>query len=166
MPLKPRVITTFATVVTPDKLITRTGGIKVDNPVAFHVALSAEFGPISEDAVIPFDVVKQNLGGGYSDESYVFTAPVAGVYFLTATAVGDSGTFCVMTLYHNGDVVQRISGRADGKIEEWSNSAMIELKVGDTVWWEMLGDDYHRLLGTPGGLDTSFTGFLYAENAA
>ena len=53
--------------------------------VAFFVGLGESFGPVKKNTGVVFDKVVTNVGGGFSNETGRFTAPVDGTYIFSVT---------------------------------------------------------------------------------
>ena len=93
---------------------------------------------VSVCSKVPYDATIINKGNGYNNSTYVFTAPVAGVYWFSysvwcnQSSTGRSGFFKNGTGYGRSDYP--IGTRAHGGgYQNDSASSAIELAANDTV---------------------------------
>tara|TARA_R100000773_G_C4218478_1_gene116941 strand:+ start:1623 stop:2111 length:489 start_codon:yes stop_codon:yes gene_type:complete len=93
---------------------------------------------VSVGSKVPYDAVALNKGNAYNVSTYVFTAPVAGVYWFSYSVWNGSATTGRTGIYVNGTPY----GRSDYPIgtrnhsnlyQNDSASSAIELAVNDTV---------------------------------
>ncbi|XP_066270840.1 complement C1q-like protein 4 [Branchiostoma lanceolatum] len=135
--------------------------------VAFSVARTANVDRTSSHTLVTYDVVITNVGGAFNKGTGKFVAGVGGIYFFTFTGKTEwkakvtykahlmKNEEIVVSLHeNNGDLIQHNSG---------SNSAVLQLHVGDEVWVRLDGDG-RTLAGTgsshPGSRFLTFSGFL------
>ncbi|XP_022079587.1 collagen alpha-1(X) chain-like [Acanthaster planci] len=127
--------------------------------VAFTAFLTSDVSRDSGDVVV-FPYVETNIGGGYDSQSGVFTCSVPGLYFFSVTLMTESNTNPRVDAFlkRNSDNIFQIHDEHDNHHHQPSNSAVIQLVIGDTVKIEtsvagisMHGSSYHP---------SSFSGFL------
>ena len=136
-------------------------------PVAFYVAShSGTFGPFGDDTTVEFEVVYNNVEGGWNSAANVFQALHAGYYHFTASmrSAGDAYAYCniVHTPASTQQAVTVASLRGvsstygnDGD----ANSVIIQLETGDTVHVELEGNG-GSLWSTDTQIYSTFSGFL------
>uniref|UniRef100_A0A3Q1CJB6 C1q domain-containing protein n=1 Tax=Amphiprion ocellaris TaxID=80972 RepID=A0A3Q1CJB6_AMPOC len=111
---------------------------------AFSVALTNDdslkcFGPFRDDRLIVYKHVFINLGGGYSVDTGVFTAPRSGVYSLALTVYSDAGSPGNTLAACAGLMVNSklVAGPSERNMQDQEDSATIvvalHLKAGDKV---------------------------------
>ena len=93
---------------------------------------------VSVGSKLPYDVAIINKGNGYNTSTYVFTAPVAGVYWFSYSAwnsssgTGRTGFYKNDTAYGRSDYPIGTRHHASGYQNDSASSA-IELAAYDTV---------------------------------
>lgn len=111
---------------------------------AFSVALNNEnnlkcFGPFRDDQPVTYSHIFMNLGGGYNQQTGVFTAPRAGTYSLALTVYSDAGSpgntlAACAALHVNG---QSVADLQEMNMQDQEDSATVVLAVhlsaGDRV---------------------------------
>ncbi|XP_073331692.1 complement C1q-like protein 2 [Pagrus major] len=129
--------------------------------VAFSAALPVDgtIGPADVLYSLVYRHVLSNIGGHYNTHTGYFTAPVQGVYYFTFTSFCwalNPGS-CGGSLYKNGDRVVSWYDLNNNHPSSGSNSAVLQLQVGDKVnvrlWNNMRISDN-------GNKYSSFSGFL------
>ena len=127
--------------------------------VAFSVASTSGFGPVTQDSNIPFDLVTLNVGDAWKDEDAHFEAPVAGIYQFTASMVSHSTSpWAYVHIVHtdsSGTVVMARLRGGDGGSD--ANSVVMELQEGDVVAVQLEAGDGFTINGSR---YTTFSGFL------
>lgn len=119
--------------------VDETGRIIQPQLIAFTAyANSGSSVNVSVGSKIPYDVTIINKGNGYNTSTYVFTAPVAGVYWFSYSAWCNQTSTGRTGFYKNGVAYGRsdfpIGTRHNGNsYENDSASSAIELAVNDTV---------------------------------
>ena len=93
---------------------------------------------VSVGSKVPYDVAIINKGNGYNTSTYVFTAPVAGVYWFSYSVWCNGSTTGRAGFYKNGTAYGRsdypIGTRNHGNASDNdSASSAIELAANDTV---------------------------------
>ncbi|TDG99620.1 hypothetical protein EPR50_G00195780 [Perca flavescens] len=129
--------------------------------VAFSATLGGTdgtIGPVNILYALVYRNVLSNIGGHYSPVTGYFTAPVQGVYFFTYTSFfwggdGNSGG----SLYQNGNKIVSWYGHAPSHPITGSNSAILQLQVGDNVNVRLWGD---RRISDNVNKYCSFSGYL------
>lgn len=108
-----------------------------------------------------FSHILTNIGGGYSNQDGVFTAPVDGSYVFFCKITHDSNrNDMIYQFILNGSVkTQTLAyGRSDHAYRTTSNLIVMQLIRGDRVWIKMFRGGDHYYYGAGG--DQSFSGFL------
>ena len=131
------------------------------NTVHFYVQRNSRFS--TQDAVIPFELVRLNEGGAFDLPSGTFTAPSPGIYHLDFSALKDTtAIFLQIYLQVNGVSV----GVADtnqgstGSYDAVSLSASLRLAKGDRV---NLYNNGNNVLYDDSRHFTHFSGWLVEE---
>uniref|UniRef100_A0A8C9X0W1 C1q domain-containing protein n=1 Tax=Sander lucioperca TaxID=283035 RepID=A0A8C9X0W1_SANLU len=128
--------------------------------VAFSATLGEEgtIGPVNILYALVYRNVLSNIGGHYSPVTGYFTAPVQGVYYFTYTSFfwGGDGT-SGGSLYQNGNHIVSWYGHAPSHPITGSNSAILQLQVGDNVNVRLWGD---RRISDNVNKYSSFSGYL------
>ena len=134
----------------------------ISGPVVFFYAWNNKtLSNFAQGTVLVFDNAITNSGNGYNSSKGVFRAPIASAYVFSWTIVVERGNFINIALKKNGAIYGMVqsdgfSGHNNGA---GSNTAIIELKVGDDVYLEVNSDaaSTHQVFG--GGYST-FSGWL------
>ncbi len=138
-----------------------TGGIiKIPSQVAF---LAKKVGGGNATGIIDFETTVINIGNGYSNSTYKFTAPVAGLYQLQ--------TFCLSTNNADANSLQIMINNvryAQGRIDVGSSAhntisifTIANLSVGDLVHVELAGG---AITASTSDFN-NFSGFLIGASA-
>ncbi|XP_077870310.1 uncharacterized protein LOC144363577 [Saccoglossus kowalevskii] len=105
---------------------------------------------------IEFDTVISNLGGHFDEKSGRFTCAINGTYFFIFHVAHNRDT--QVFLVKNNDRKVSVHGDSGNTTREsYSNSAVLQLIIGDQVWLKLGG--MHSLTSNTERL-TSFSGFL------
>ncbi|KAM3616677.1 uncharacterized protein V6R79_021583 [Siganus canaliculatus] len=135
------------------------------NRSAFSVALNNSssldcYGPFTEERIIVYQHLFINIGGGYNQQTGIFTAPRSGVYSLSVTvytARRVTGKTCASLLV-NGNVVSTVMEKNIQDPEDSSTIvATVELKAQDQVAVSLLAG---RAVCDQNSHYNTFTGFL------
>lgn len=125
-----------------------------------HVAFTAKLGNHAENLglhqPVIFEDVETNIGDGYAPDSGLFTAPVNGTYFFTASIMCHYGDFVETEMVHNGNHVIYMYA-SDNDFEQGTNSAVLVLTKGDHVWIRNARTETDKIYG---GHWSTFSGFL------
>ncbi|XP_060069900.1 caprin-2-like [Ylistrum balloti] len=111
-----------------------------ENAVGFYAALAPDIA-LGDQQDVQFDHVYTNMGQGYEPRDGHFTAPVAGLYLLSATVLsaGPTQDDMLLEFVKNGANVGQIY--ATKSLNEGSRVIVLSLDVGDMVWVRhMTGD--------------------------
>lgn len=112
-------------------LIDSAGRVSRPNTPAFHAYNGAN--QTSAESVIQFTTTSVNVGSHYNTTTYRFTAPVAGNYFFTFSAMAGSTTYNRFGLYKNGSIYGGQKFAANQTYERFSASWIVDLAVNDYV---------------------------------
>ncbi|XP_060605943.1 complement C1q tumor necrosis factor-related protein 3-like [Ruditapes philippinarum] len=108
----------------------------IEQPVAFTAYIDANAAHIGINQAIPYNRVASNIGGGFNQNTHVFTAPVSGIYLFTFVISEYSEAEMVAKLVVDGqNVVDAITNPvAPGHDQQGVNSAAIQVNKGQAVW--------------------------------
>lgn len=126
------------------------------------VAFSAIMTQRHEDNIgvhqnIIFEDVETNMGAGYNSHTGIFTAPVSGLYLISAAIVSRHNREYSAAIVVNRRDVARLNGRGtDGRHGSGSQTVIISLRIGDAVAVQNL----YRVNSYWGDKYSSFSGFL------
>ena len=113
-------------------------------------------GPSNSAKDLTFDVTISNIGGHFDSDTGHYRCAINGTYFFTFSIGHNRDTLVV--LLKNGKKVVGVHGDAGNKLRQsYTNSAILDLEVGDEVWLQV--KQRHAVSGTNDRF-TSFTGFL------
>ena len=118
-------------------LIDSSGRITTPAQPAFHAYPNASFDISTTNAVIPYNTTLFNIGGHYNTGTQRFTAPIAGVYFFSASFWALPGNFGNMALCLNGNnSTMNAKGRIGGSSAQYlfgTLNSVINLNANDFV---------------------------------
>ncbi|XP_071137314.1 cerebellin-3-like [Mytilus edulis] len=103
--------------------------------VGFLVSNSKDLQNIGNGAIVVYDTVTNNLGGGYDKSTGVFTAPVEGLFYFTWTVLVHYGKTFYTQLNLNDTIVARNHAGASGMSTNMpsSQSVVLQMKKNDKV---------------------------------
>jgi hypothetical protein len=145
----------------PEAQLDVRGNIKCDslhtrNRVAFAAYVSGGTSS-STSGIFPADSVWYNIGNGYDTSTYLFTAPVHGIYHMSWSAEFNYESNSTIILARiNGASHHSRQGTCSGLGNQMSLS--VELKVGDTFAFHGTGSNPMYYLGHQ--LYNRFCGYL------
>ncbi|KAJ8319976.1 hypothetical protein KUTeg_001563 [Tegillarca granosa] len=103
--------------------------------VAFSVGSTVNLnGNLTSDHKIKYDRIFTNLGNAYNPNTGVFTCRYSGIYVFHFHALSQLDKPIYIDLYHNYLYVDSLYGHNPGGYAAGSNTAVIELLSGDTVY--------------------------------
>lgn len=111
-------------------LIDSSGRVSRPNTPAFYAYNGANQ---TSESVIQFTTAGVNVGSHYNTTTYRFTAPVAGNYFFTFSAMAGAATYNRFGLYKNGSIYGNQKYAANQTYERFSASWIVDLAVNDYV---------------------------------
>ena len=138
-------------------------GLLTQTVIGFEVGHSVS---MSSGSKIPFDRIKTNVGGGWSNTSHTFTAPTDGLYYFTLGIMTDdrsSYPYYATARIMRGNAVLRYvltqkASSTNGRLSA-TGSVLIKLNKGHQVHAERgSGTVYSN-----GNLYTHFVGFLIGK---
>lgn len=139
-------------------------------PVSFYVQRDR---PRSTMGKLPFDLTILNNGGGMDAGSGIFTAPRNGTYSfafsgLVVHPTSSSVSLLRFALMLNDSKVGYILDQTQGEVtfHTVSLSSVLELKVGDRVWINLVESYSGAYLYDSNEQYTHFTGHLLQEDVA
>ena len=126
--------------------------------IGFHVAYRRS---MTSGSTIPFNVIKANLGIGWSSSYHRFTAPVKGLYYFTLSIITQwsSNGYAGAHIVRGNVSIRFVRAWRHSKIQAHipaSGSAAVMLNVGDQVWAKR----HNGYLHSNSALYTHFVGFL------
>ncbi|VDI62045.1 Hypothetical predicted protein [Mytilus galloprovincialis] len=103
--------------------------------VGFLVSNSKDLQNIGNGAIVVFDTVTTNIGGGYDKSTGVFTARVDGLYYFTWTVLAYTGKTFYTKLILNDTIIARNHAGAEGMSTYMpsSQSAVLQMSKNDKV---------------------------------
>lgn len=110
--------------------INSAGQVSRPNLITFNATRSTSTA-VSATAIAVFDTVSFNIGGGYSNSTGRFTAPIAGYYHFDVT--GGNSTSWYFDLRKNGSILRRAEKGTAGWFQWLSIGVDLYLGVGDYV---------------------------------
>ena len=125
--------------------------------VAFYVRRTSDWGPVTIQTPIAYDIVNMNIGAAWDIDTYTFTAPVGGIYHFDYTHEGG-----IVFLMINGGYYQEVLIDSSS-INTGSRGATIQLQAGDQVWIQLYTDNVSYVRCQGAGIKCSFSGFLIYE---
>uniref|UniRef100_A0A3P8RLP0 Complement C1q tumor necrosis factor-related protein 4 n=1 Tax=Amphiprion percula TaxID=161767 RepID=A0A3P8RLP0_AMPPE len=152
--------------------LSRAGGVEgfarlqddVELRSAFSVARtsSMEGGP---KMTVTFDTVYVNIGGDFDAKAGLFRCRIPGAYYFSFTVGKFPHKDLSVMLMKNRNEVQAIVYEENAGEERKSQSVMLQLEFGDTVWLRLHGDPRYALYSNTGHY-TTFNGYLEKEQSA
>jgi len=130
---------------------------KVDTKVIFSAYLSSPV-TVTNGHVLVFDKLRTSVGGGYSNTTGIFTAPLSGYYIFELHIRGQNDMEADFLLYHNSNMVSWARADDGFDYQSASNSVALLLQKGDTVKVRADGGPDYPYGHTAGS--TSFSGYL------
>ncbi|KAK3516565.1 hypothetical protein QTP70_021979 [Hemibagrus guttatus] len=133
-------------------------GCFTNGPVAFYAALKEDFG---KEDILKFSLVKTNLGGCYDASTGTFTCKSAGVYYFSYHIVKNGVSLRADMMLNDHQIVASAVAVDALHTDTASNSAVLELKVGDRVYVRLNKSD--STFKDTQNLFSTFSGHLLYE---
>ena len=125
--------------------------------MAFYVRRTSDWGPVPTKQPIPYDVVSMNIGAAWDIDTYMFTAPVGGIYHFDYAHEGGA-----VFLIINGGAYQEV-WIDSSSTNTGSSGATIQLQAGDQVWIELDDSNVSTINCQSAGNECNFSGFVVYE---
>lgn len=137
-----------------------TGSPDTELRSAFSVARTSSMEG-SAEMVITFDKVYVNIGGDFDPKAGLFRCQIPGAYYFSFTmGKFPKKNLSVMLMKNKNEVEVIVYDEHHGKERKVaSQSAMLALDYGDTVWLRLHGDPHYALYSNVGPC-TTFNGYL------
>ena len=124
--------------------------------VAFYVRRQSDWGPVTIQTPIPYDVVSMNIGAAWDSDTYIFTAPVGGIYHFDYAHQGGLVFMMINAGVHQETRIDSPSHYTG------SRGAATQLQSDDQVWVQLYTDNISDVHCQANG-ECSFSGFLVYE---
>ncbi|CAC5380240.1 unnamed protein product [Mytilus coruscus] len=131
--------------------------------VAFAAALSKTIDSLGSHQAVEYDEVITNEGNAYDARHGHFTAPLKGIYLLSAIIRVRDGKFAALELVKNGQRIDAMvaDSRPDAHYSSQSRTFPYVLEQGDMVWLRSYsGHIGHELEGNASSLSNCFADVL------
>ncbi len=121
-----------------DTNLAQFGGIiSAPNQVRFKASRTAST-TTNTNVTLPFNKTLENVGGGYNNTTYTFTAPITGTYYFYAQVFTSGDNKFRADFYTGSTLVQRISregpGDGSGGPTSFTGSFHYTLNQGQTMY--------------------------------
>ena len=142
-----------------------SASMQVTNPMAisFTASLSKTI-TLGSGQPIVYDMIMENYGNAYNEHSGHFTAPVGGIYLISAGIVAEPGKRVVIDFFLNSTfmlVTMYVDARSIRSYAYSSKTFPILLRKGDNIWFQgRAGYEGRSVYGFPNYLHTYFSGGL------
>ncbi|XP_026800173.2 complement C1q-like protein 3 [Pangasianodon hypophthalmus] len=130
----------------------------IKGPVAFYAALKEDFG---KEDILKFSTVITNLGGHYDASTGTFTCNFAGVYYFSYHIVKNGLSLRADLVLNDHKTVASAVAVDALHTDTASNSAVLQLSVGDRVYVRLNKSD--STLKDTQNLFSTFSGHLLYE---
>ncbi|KAL4240068.1 hypothetical protein ACF0H5_000862 [Mactra antiquata] len=142
-----------------------------DGPWTFSYRIDHKVQTFNRNGPIVFPNKITDLGGGYDNNTGIYTVPRAGVYILSCSLLADGNSTSNPKLHASiivdGTPIAKVFAYGDSKSngngshrDQGSSTVFVELKQGSGVWVKVTDDD-HVTVG--GGKYSMFSGYLLWE---
>lgn len=131
--------------------------------VAFAAGLSTTINSLGSHQAIEYDEVITNEGNAYNARHGHFTAPMKGLYLISATITAAEGKNVALELVKNGQrtAVMYADSRSAGHYSSQSRTLPYVLEQGDMVWLRTYpGFNGHKLDGSTHSFYNCFAAVL------
>ncbi|XP_071145130.1 complement C1q-like protein 4 [Mytilus edulis] len=131
--------------------------------VAFAAGLSTTINSLGSHQAIEYDEVITNEGKAYDTRHGHFTAPMKGLYLISATITAAEGKYVALELIKNGQrtAVMYADSRSAGHYSSQSRTLPYVLEQGDMVWLRTFpGYNGHKLDGSAHSFYNCFAAVL------
>ena len=130
--------------------------------VGFYARLTKDISLLGDGQTIEFDRVITNIGQAYDPRHGHFTAPVNGMYLMSATIMSVVNKHVYCDIVKNGNTVTSFYG---GTTDAQSDTQVIvlDLQAGDMVWIRHKSGGYsNEMINT---FNSYFAGFIIKQHA-
>ncbi|CAG2240495.1 C1QL [Mytilus edulis] len=121
-----------------------SASMQVTNPMAisFTASLSKTI-TLGSGQAIAYDMIMENCGNAYNEHSGHFTAPVSGIYLVSAGIVAEPGKRVAIDFFLNGTfmlVTMYVDARSISSFAYSFKTFPIFLRKGDNIWLQGRAD--------------------------
>jgi len=137
-----------------------TGNLTTPNRVRFSAYRSATELYNSPPSDVVYNIASYNVGSAYNTTTGIFTAPIAGAYFFTASFYSVNNTFHEVQFTKNENVIVDVIriGITTFGVSKNNGVCQVYLAIGDTLKLEHTQGSI-QLIGSPSAINV-FTGYL------
>ncbi|XP_070537779.1 uncharacterized protein [Ptychodera flava] len=135
----------------------------VKRKCAFSASRSSVLLGSTSPQIITYDKLNANKGKDFDISTGVFVAEIPGIYFFSFNVRSYDGKYIGITLMKNNEMQVAISTDAADRRVVQSQSIMLQLEVGDTVWIQ-LGPHQEYAIYSNSFNYINFNGFLLYPN--
>lgn len=135
-----------------------------EDHIAFSVESHQNFGPVTVDTNIPFEVVRTNVGGAWQAHINSFFAPRAGLYLFSTSFRGNAGGPVYSAIVHTtasegSERTASLYSPSDLHTGD-ANTVILEVDVGDLVSVQLLAEGSGTIESLAANVFSTFTGFF------
>lgn len=136
-------------------------GYGIRQQIAFSVASTADFGPVTVATNIPFPVVNVNVGAAWITVINAFQAPISGIYFVSASIASDDGAVAAI-IHTDAATGHRVAAMTTSTSSQTgdANIALVELAAEDYLSVHLLPENSGKVISAADLSYCTFSGFL------
>ena len=114
------------------------GIIKAPNQIRFRAHRGGSIYNANARVRLPYNLIYENVGGGYNNTTYTYTVPVAGAYYFYATMYSNfSDNFvCDIFVNNNNNIIERVEKGSNFNLAltKFAGQGTQYCNVGDEVY--------------------------------